>query len=113
MVKRTTYSGDEMKRYLGSLKEHFTDGVKAVGEKVDLLGERVDRRFEKVDKTLDSHTEMIGNIMMDVETMKKDMEIMKSDIQIIKSDVKRKVDYEEFTKLERRVVILESHAARR
>lgn len=100
------YSGAEMKRYLGSLKEHFTDGVKAIGEKVDLLGERMDRRLGRVDKKLDSHTEMIGKIMMD-------MEIMKSDIQIIKSDVKKKVDYEEFTKLERRVGLLESHAGRR
>jgi len=32
MKKKVSYSGDEMKRYLGSLKEHFTDGFKAIGE---------------------------------------------------------------------------------
>ncbi|MBI2097397.1 MAG: hypothetical protein HYT46_00450 [Candidatus Vogelbacteria bacterium] len=95
------YSGDEMKRYLGSLKEHFTDGVKAIGEKVDFLSEKMDRKFEQVDAKLDSHTEMIGKIMLDIE-------IIKSDIQIIKTDVKRKVDYEEFSKLEKRVHLIEA-----
>ena len=127
MVKKLTHSDDDVKRYVGAVTEHYTDGLKAIGEQYadirrDIRGlkNNVEEKFKQVDQKLDSHTEMIGNIMVDVETLKgdmkvvkKDMEIMKSDIQIIKSDVKKKVDYEEFTKLERWVAALEARGANR
>jgi|SRR3989338_4070982 len=94
---------DDIKRHMGALEEHFTDGVKAVGEKVDLFGARMDRRFEEIDKTLNSHTvilnshtQMIGNIMIQLEE--------------IKNELKQKVDYSDFVKLEKRVVRLETRA---
>ncbi|MBI4136329.1 MAG: hypothetical protein HY481_02180 [Candidatus Vogelbacteria bacterium] len=68
---------DDIKRHMGALKEHFTDGVKAIGEKVDFLSGKMDRKFGEVDKRfdrveerLDSHTQMIGNIMIQLEEMK-------------------------------------------
>ena len=50
--------------------------------------------MDKVDKKLDSHTEMIGNIMMRLEE--------------IKGEFKQKVDYQDFVRLEKRVVHLEA-----
>ena len=105
--KEITYSQVDMERYLGALTEHFDDGIKAVGEKVDFLHEKMDRRFEQVDKrfeqvdkrfekiekTQDTHTEMIGRIMIQLEE--------------IKGELKQKVDYRDFAKLEKRVTRLE------
>jgi hypothetical protein len=55
--------------------------------------------------------EMIKLDMMalrfDMGAMKKDMEIVKADIEIIKHSLKKKVDIDEFTALEKRVLILE------
>ncbi|MBI4136326.1 MAG: hypothetical protein HY481_02165 [Candidatus Vogelbacteria bacterium] len=93
---------EDQKRHMGALSEDFQDKVKVVAE----LALDIKKTVDSHTKILDSHTEMIGKIMVDIE-------IMKSDIQIIKSDVKKKVDYEEFTKLERRVGLLESRAGRR
>ncbi len=96
---------EDNKRHLGALQEHFQHGVKAIGEQYFDLRKDIG----EVKNTQKSHTEMIGGIMVDVETMKRDVEIIKSDIQIIKADVKKKVDYEDFSKLERRVAILETN----
>ena len=49
---------------------------------------------------LNSHTEVIASI-------KEDIEIMKVDIEFIKNSLKKKVDIEEFSALEKRVLILE------
>lgn len=43
----------------------------------------------------------------DMVIMKKDIEIMKADISIIKYKLKRKVSWDEFEALEKRVLILE------
>ena len=47
-----------------------------------------------------NHTEMIGS-------MKIDIEVIKEDITFIKGGLKRKVDADEFSVLERRVALLE------
>ncbi len=52
-------------------------------------------------ETLDSHTEMIVSL-------KEDMDIVKTDMEFVKNSLRRKVDIEEFTVLERRVAALES-----
>ena len=57
------------------------------------------------EKTLNSHTEMLTS-------MQGDIGIMKIDIEFIKSSLKRKVDIEEFSALEKRVLILEKKNSR-
>ena len=95
MKKKVSYSGDEMKRYLGSLKEHFTDGLKAIGEQYFDLKKGINR----IDAKLDSYTEMIGNIMIRLEE--------------IKNEFKQKVDYQDFAKLQIRVAHLEAASSGR
>jgi hypothetical protein len=43
-----------------------------------------------------------------IGAMKVDIEIIKNDIEIIKNSLRKKVDFEEFEALEKRVRILES-----
>jgi|SRR3989344_1399279 len=107
------HSTDEVKRYLGALKEHFDDKVKVVSDqfadvnrKLDAHTEKLDAHTEKLDshtEKLNSHTEMIGKIMTDIE-------ILKGDMSEVKNDLKQKIDRREFISLERRVRLLESKA---
>ena len=103
-LSKNTYSDIEMERYLGALNEMHSENLKGINE-----------NFVLVNKKLDSHTEMIGNLAEDVSTLKtdvselkEDMQIVKGDISIIKSDLKKRVDYDEFMALVRRVQKIEA-----
>lgn len=96
MAKNKKHLGASEERRIGVLIEHFDN-------KLDLVVEQyadVKKILSEHTKTLDSHTEMIGS-------MKVDVEIIKSDIEFIKRDLKKKVDIDEFSALERRVAALE------
>ncbi|MDP1689367.1 MAG: hypothetical protein Q8L47_04570 [bacterium] len=95
---------------LGMLIEKVHDDVKLIAEQYG----GVQKRLGSIEHTLESHTEMIGRIAVelnvvkvDLNMVKDDVGIMKEDIAIIKHDLKRKVDYDEFASLERRVAHLE------
>ena len=108
MLEISHESEKKFERYVGSLSEEFQSRLSAVAESVTGLSEKIDVltvRLDKVENTLNSHTEMIGNIMENVE-------MMKSDIHAIKNELKQKVSYDEFTKLEERVVHLEEKILR-
>lgn len=81
---------EDFKRHTSTLSEEFSSQVKLIGE-----------QYSSIKETLDSHTEMIVS-------MKEDIEITKVDVEFIKNSLKRKVDIEEFSVLERRVAALES-----
>lgn len=83
-----------MKRYVGALSEEFKGQVSAVAE-----------QFSGLNKKLDVHTEMIGGL-------KEDLEVMKEDLAIIKADVRKRVTYEEFESLTKRVILLEKKSHR-
>ena len=72
-----------MKRYLGALNEIHGENLKAIKEGFDILNRKSD-----------SHTEMIGVLM--------------EDTSIIKNELKRKVDYDEFSSLVKRVRKIEA-----
>ena len=76
-----------MKRYIGVVAEHFD-------EKIEVFKEA----FQTVNQKLDSHTEMVGKIMVQLEE--------------IRGERRQKVDYQDFAKLEQRVVYLETRLAR-
>lgn len=84
------YSDKEIKHYLGALNEMHGENLKGIRE-----------GFEILNKKLDSHTEMIGSLM-------EDMTIVKEDVSVIKSDLKKRVDYDEFLSLVRRVQKIEA-----
>ena len=93
-----------MKHYLSALNEMHNETLKGIKE-----------GFILVNKKLDSHTEMIGELKedvsilkTDVSTLKSDMTIVKGDLSTIKGDLKKKVDYDEFQSLVKRVQKIEA-----
>jgi hypothetical protein len=75
---------------VGTIAEQYTDIKKTLDEHT---------------KTFNSHTEMIGKVATDVE-------IVKTDIEFIKGGLRKKVDYDEFITLEKRVAAMESKIRR-
>ena len=88
--KNVHYSPVEMERYLAALCETHDEKLSAINE-----------NFIVINRKLDSHSEMIGSLM-------ENMEIVKGDISVIKGDLKKKVDYDDFLSLVRRVQKIEA-----
>ncbi len=80
-----TKQREEFQRFIGIVKEDFDSKVELIGEQYGTI------------------KEMMG-------TIAEDMEIVKSDIEFIKGSLRKKVDYDEFQALERRVAMLEAKA---
>lgn len=80
----------EIKHYVGASFELYNENLKSIKE-----------GFVIINRKLDSHSEMIGSLM-------EDMEIVKGDVATIKADLKKKVDYDDFLSLVRRVQKLEA-----
>ncbi|OHA15583.1 MAG: hypothetical protein A3G52_04275 [Candidatus Taylorbacteria bacterium RIFCSPLOWO2_12_FULL_43_20] len=107
---KTDSHTEEIKRYLGALHEDHQEKLDVVvelvkgldGKVADLDGKvnKMDSRLDRVENKLDGVVEQVGRISEDVE-------IMKGDINVIKGDLKQKVDYREFSSLEKRVGVLE------
>ena len=95
---------EDFKRHTSTLAEDFHSQVKLISEQYGSIKETLDAHtadITSIKGTLDYHTEMIGSI-------KEDVEIIKTDMEIVKNSLKRKVDIEEFSVLEKRVDALES-----
>jgi hypothetical protein len=89
MKKVVKDTNKEMKHYLDASAEIYNENLKGIREGSIL----VNRKIDNIIKTLDSHTEMIGTLM--------------EDVSIIKGDLKKRVDYDEFLSLVRRVQKIE------
>jgi hypothetical protein len=88
--------GQEL-RNLGALLEHNNHRIEAIGEQYSGIQKTLDAHS----KILESHTEMIGSLMVNVE-------VIKNNVEFLKGGLKKKVDYDEFLALERRLSLLES-----
>ncbi|HEY4518275.1 MAG TPA: hypothetical protein VJG48_01460 [Candidatus Paceibacterota bacterium] len=96
---KQTITLDEFKRHTGALMERVDDGFKLTNEEMAGIHQKLDSHSHDIKgirqvlddhtQTLDSHTQMIGQLMTDVSD--------------IKFELKKKVSYEDFAKLEKRV----------
>ena len=94
----------DLKRYLGALNEMHGENLKGIREGFVLVNAKLDKHS----KILDSHTEMIGSLTENVSTLKDDMVTVKEDLSSIKAGLKKKVDYDDFLSLVRRVQKIEA-----
>ena len=87
----------EIKRYIGSISEDFQHKVSGIAEQFGGLNKKIDLINDTLaihGRKLDSHSVMIARVMEDVEE--------------IKSGMHEKIDRKEFSKLEKRLVVLEA-----
>lgn len=128
-IQKKKQDSSGAKEVLEEVKRHFNVAIESVKDEVKIIAEQyvdikkdiheIKETLDSHTATLDSHTEMIGSMAEDIEIIKidladtkKDVEIIKSDIEFIKGGIKKKVDYEEFVVLERRLTLLEAKTRR-
>ena len=92
--------GEEFQGRVGEMGKRFDDFDKTLSGVKDEVSE-IKQEVLEIKNTQNSHTEMIGKLMTDVE-------IIKKNVEFLKGGLKKKVDYDEFLALERRLTILES-----
>lgn len=84
--------------------------------KFDLVAEQTSQipdikaKIDGLTEDMKTVKEDIVVIKEDMNAMKEDTVIMKTDLEFIKNALKKKVDMDEFSALERRVIALESRA---
>ena len=104
--KKKSTENDDLKsgiHHLGVIVEHIDDKVSLVAEQYGDIKKDINdikNTLNSHTETLNSHTEMIGRLNIDVT-------IIKEDVEFIKSSLKKKIDIDEFSALERRVALLE------
>lgn len=84
------------------------------GEESGLRGEirRLGVMIEGVNDGVKIVAEQYGDIKYAINEMGDDIGIIKDDIELIKGSLRKKVDYDEFLFLEKRVALLESKGKR-
>ena len=123
--------GQEL-RNLGALLENNNHRIEAIGEQYLGINKKLDSHTEMIEElssdmkivkatlvshtetlkshteTLKSHTEMIGQNAEAISKVAIDVDIIKTNVEFVKEGMKKKVDYDEFLALERRMSVLES-----
>jgi predicted nucleic acid-binding Zn-ribbon protein len=109
---------DETIRHFDIVTERMEEKIQILAEQVaantvkleghDQRFEKIDQRFEKIDQRFDQIDQRFDQIDQRFEKIEGDLTIIKTDLGSIKQDLKRKVSYDEFAALEKRVISLES-----
>lgn len=94
----------EIKRHMSVLGEEYQSRLQVVGELVTANSEKLTALDEKVAQ----NSEKLTVLDQKVTILDGRMQVLQQDMEFVKSSLKRKVDYDEFTALSRRVSRLEA-----
>jgi len=92
---------NKLKEILAEQRTEFQHVVGIFKEDLESKINLIAEQYHDIKTAQKTQTEMIGALMEDVQ-------IIKSDVQFLKVELKRKVDYDEFDALAKRVALLES-----
>jgi hypothetical protein len=92
---------NKLKEILAEQRTEFQHVVGIFKEDLESKINLIAEQYQDIKVAQKTQTEMIGALMEDVQ-------IIKSDIQFLTVELKRKVDYDEFDALAKRVALLES-----
>ncbi|MEK7113505.1 MAG: hypothetical protein AAB873_01620 [Patescibacteria group bacterium] len=108
---KDVYSSTEMKHFLGSLAEAHIEELKGIKEGFLVMNIRFDRVEQKLDehtKILDSHTKILDEHTRKLDSHSEMIGVLMEDTTVIRGDLKRKVDYDDFLSLLKRVQRIEA-----
>jgi len=113
----------EYQNYLGVLAEDFKGEVELLAEQVEANTKKLtehDKRFDRMEKDISGIREAVAVTRVDIAVLKtaakitqNSIDAVKADTTFLKADSMQKVSREEFSTLEKRVILLEnkfSHA---
>ncbi|MGC8981683.1 MAG: hypothetical protein ACP5JU_01920 [Minisyncoccia bacterium] len=104
--KRFAELEEEMHLRFNAIEKILQEHEKILKEHSKILQEH-EKILKEHSKQISEIYKILERINKDIFDIKRDIEIMKADITTIKFELKRKVDYDEFIKLEKRVLALE------
>ena len=100
-----------------TMLEQMNDGIGVIAETQQETNQRLgvletrfggfETRFGGLEGKVDNLETRFDGLEGKVDRLQEDMDIVKSDVSKIKTDLKRKVDYDEFEKLEKRMIKVE------
>lgn len=90
---------EDLQSKISLIAEQYQDIQSAQKSQTEMIGSLTEQ-YQEIKANQKTHTKMIGSLMEDVQ-------IVKSDVQFLKRELKRKVDYDEFDALAKRVLLLE------
>ena len=102
----------DINRRLDGIDGHL-DGIDGRLDGIDGRLDGMDGRLDGIDGRLDRVDGKIDALSEQVAANSEDLTIIKGDLNIIKQDLKKKVDYDDFAALERRVLALEARPAQK
>lgn len=91
---------NKLKEILAGQRTEFQHVVGIFKEDLESKINLIAEQCQDIKVAQKTQTEMIGDLMEDAQ-------IIKSDVQFLKVELKRKVDYDEFDALAKRVALLE------
>jgi chromosome segregation ATPase len=97
----------DIKKDTSSIKED----ISSIKEDVEIIKIKVDKNTDDIEAikiNVSKNTDDIEAIKINVSKNTDDIEAIKTDVEFIKDGLKKKVDYDEFVVLERRVALLEN-----
>jgi chromosome segregation ATPase len=97
-------------RRFDDVSKRFNDVNKRFDD-VDKRFNDVDKRFDDVDKRFDDVDRHFGKVDADISSLKQQVALLHEGQTEIKFELRRKADYEDFAKLEKRVARLERKTA--
>jgi chromosome segregation ATPase len=132
-IMNDTYTGDDVKRYIGVVTENFQDKVSAVAEQFLGLNDKIDRldsklsdkiddveykltvRLDGVEQKLNGVEQKLNGVEQRLDGVEQRLDThtemvgrIMIDVEDIKTGMHEKVSRQEFNKLETRLVSLES-----
>ncbi|HBI17457.1 MAG TPA: hypothetical protein DDY52_04945 [Candidatus Moranbacteria bacterium] len=112
MKKKTVKNIKKMKSSdkMSVVLESLNDNIAIIAEQhLEITGHlsSIDNRLDGIDNRLDGIDNRLDGIDERLDNMQEDLNVMKDDISDIKYDLKQKVSYDEFEKMEKRVLKLE------
>lgn len=86
-----------------TMLEQMNDGIGVIAE----TQQETNQRLGVLETRFGGFETRFDGLEGKVDRLQEDMDIVKSDVSKIKTDLKRKVDYDEFEKLEKRMIKVE------
>ncbi len=101
-------TNENLKQFKDEVIKHFDEKTKETKRHFDVSAEGLSSQIKTVAEQVASNTEKLEEHDQRFDKIDETLEVIKLDIEFIKSGLKKKVDYEEFAALEKRLSVLES-----
>ena len=107
MVKKVSPKS-ELKEFKDEVIRHFDVVVEDLESKIDTVAEGLESKIDLLTEQVANNTEQIEGVKDRLDSVEETIGVIKVDVEFIKYELKKKVSWDEFAVLEKRVAMLEA-----